>query len=214
MWYYFLSSKFMTKNTQMSNKKDRSKKQEQFKQKAKQEAAQQAIPKTHLVPVPTWQSDDNLNLRGDMLEALEQQLMTAIDAIQKCGQIAQFVMQQNIKAEKIKVNYVWNNGEPASEAEIATHKDTMKKLQEERQAQLLKMQEQIQQDHNAAITGLVGPDGQPVGTTQSLDYDDSTDGEQDSTGGEDESGDNAGGGESTDKTSGDQSTDDRQSSVD
>lgn len=199
----------------MSNKKDRSKKKEQFKQKAKHEAAQQAIPKTHLVPVPTWQSNDNLNLRGDMLEALEQQLMTAIDAIQKCGQIAQFVMQQNIKAEKIKVNYVWNNGEPASEAEIATHKDTMKKLQEERQAQLLKMQEQIQQDFNAAKTGLVGPDGQPVGTTQNLEESTDEDLEQDSTGEGDESAegeDNAG--ESIDETSGDQSTDDQQSSVD
>lgn len=199
----------------MSNKKDRSKKKEQFKQKAKHEAAQQAIPKTHLVPVPTWQSDDNLNLRGDMLEALEQNLMAAIDAIQKCGQIAQFVMQQNIKADKIKVNYVWNNGEAASEAEIATHKDTLKKLQEERQKQLLKMQEQIQQDFNAAKTGLVGPDGQPVGTTQNLEESTDEDLEQDSTGEGDESAegeDNAG--ESTDETSGDQSTDDQQSSVD
>lgn len=199
----------------MSNKKDRSKKQEQFKQKAKQEAAQQAIPKTHLVPVPTWQSDDNLNLRGDMLEALEQQLMTAIDAIQKCGQIAQFVMQQNIKAEKIKVNYVWNNGEAASEAEIATHKDAMKKLQEERQKQLMQMQEQIQQEHNAAKTGLVGPDGQPVGTTQNLeestDEAESTD-EQDSTGDEAPEGeDNGGAGESTDEASDNQSTDEQSS---
>ena len=199
----------------MSNKKDRSKKKEQFKQKAKHEAAQQAIPKTHLVPVPTWQSDDNLNLRGDMLEALEQNLMAAIDAIQKCGQIAQFVMQQNIKADKIKVNYVWNNGEAASEAEIATHKDTLKKLQEERQKQLLQMQEQIQQDFNAAKTGLVGPDGQPVGTTQNLEESTDEDLEQDSTGEGDEFAedeDNAG--ESTDETSGDQSTDDQQSSVD
>lgn len=199
----------------MSNKKDRSKKQEQFKQKAKQQAAQEAIPKTHLVPVPTWQSDDNLNLRGDMLEALEQQLMTAIDAIQKCGQIAQFVMQQNIKAEKIKVNYVWNNGEPASEAEIATHKDAMKKLQDERQKQLLQMQEQIQQDHNAAVTGLVGPDGQPVGTTQNLDEstdeEESTD-DQDSTADESPEGeDNGGAGESTDEASDSQSTDEQSS---
>ena len=199
----------------MSNKKDRNKKKEQFKQKAKHEAAQQAIPKTHLVPVPTWQSDDNLNLRGDMLEALEQNLMAAIDAIQKCGQIAQFVMQQNIKADKIKVNYVWNNGEAASEAEIATHKDTLKKMQEERQKQLLQMQEQIQQDFNAAKTGLVGPDGQPVGTTQNLEESTDEDLEQDSTGEGDESAegeDDAG--ESTDETSGDQSTDDQQSSVD
>lgn len=198
----------------MSNKKDRSKKKEQFKQKAKHEAAQQAIPKTHLVPVPTWQSDDNLNLRGDMLEALEQNLMAAIDAIQKCGQIAQFVMQQNIKADKIKVNYVWNNGEAASEAEIATHKDTLKKLQEERQKQLLQMQEQIQQDFNAAKTGLVGPDGQPVGTTQNLDESTDEDFEQDSTGEGDESAegeDNGGAGESTDEPSDSQSTDEQSS---
>lgn len=198
----------------MSNKKDRSKKKEQFKQKAKHQAAQQAIPKTHLVPVPTWQSDDNLNLRGDMLEALEQTLMEAIDAIQKCGQIAQFVMQQNIKAEKIKVNYVWNNGEPASEADIATHKEALKKLQEQRQQQLLQMQEQIQQEHNAAKTGLVGPDGQPVGTTQNLEESTDEDLEQDSTGDEAPEGeDNDGTGESTDEASDSHSTDE-QSSVD
>ena len=147
-----------------------------------------------------------------MLEALEQNLMAAIDAIQKCGQIAQFVMQQNIKADKIKVNYVWNNGEAASEAEIATHKDTLKKMQEERQKQLLQMQEQIQQDFNAAKTGLVGPDGQPVGTTQNLEESTDEDLEQDSTGEGDESAegeDNAG--ESTDETSGDQSTDEQSS---
>jgi len=162
--------------------KNRSKKKEQFKQKAKQEAAQKAIPRTHLVPVPTWQSTDTLDCRGDMLEALEQQLMAAMDAVQKCGQVAQYIMQQNVKAGKIKINYVWNNGETASEADIETYKGELKKLQDERNKQLLAMQEQIQQDHNAAKTGLVGPDGQPIGTTQNLDEDtdDTSDGQPDS----------------------------------
>lgn len=164
----------------MATKKDRSKKKEQFKKQAKQQAAQQAIPKTHLVPVPTWQSNENLDMRGDLLEALEQQLMVAIEAVQKCGQVAQYVMQQNIKSEKIKINYVWNNGEPATEAEVEAHKGELEKLRKKRQAQLEKIQEQIQQEHNAAKTGLVGPDGQPIGTTQDLEEDNDEDTEESS----------------------------------
>ena len=153
----------------MATKKDRSKKKEQFKQKAKHQAAQQSIARTHLVPVPTWQSNDTLDCRGDMLEALEANLMAAMDAVQKCGQVAQYIMQQNIQAKKITINYVWNNGETATPEEVETHKGELKKLQEERNKQLLEMQEKIQQDHNAAKTGLVGVDGAPIGTTQNLD---------------------------------------------
>lgn len=170
--------------------KDRSKKQQQFKAKAKQEAAQQAIPRTHLVPVPTWQSNENLDFRGDLLEALEQQLMAAMDAVQKCGQVAQMVMQMNIKNEKIKINYVWNNGEPATEAEVETHKGEMKKLQEERNKQLLQMQDKIKQDFNAAKTGLVDAAGNPVGSTQNLDENEESGEEANS---DEQPSDNAGG---------------------
>jgi len=185
----FLSSKLITKTQQMATKKQKEKaKKEKFKQAEKQKAAQQAIPRTHLVPVPTWQSTDNLDIRGDLLEALEQNLMAAMDAVQKCGQVAQYVMQMNVASKKITLNYVWNNGEAATEAEVETFKEQLKKLQEERTKQALDLQNQIKQDQNAAKTGLVGVDGQPIGTTQDLEEDnDETSDEQTENDSENES---------------------------
>lgn len=159
------------------SKKDpnRKKKAQKFKDTAKVKAAQQQIPRTHLTPIPTWQSNENLDLRGDLLEAFEQQLVIAMDAIQKCGQALQYVMQVNIKNEKIKLDYVWNNGEKPTQAEIDKFLADQKILAEERKQQMLAMQEQLQQqakqaiaEQNQSITGLVGPDGQPVGTNKPL----------------------------------------------
>lgn len=151
--------------------KSRKKKVEQFKETAQVKAAQQQIPRTHLVPIPTWQSTENLDLRGDLLEAFEQQLVIAMDAIQKCGQALQYAMQQNIKSEKIKLEYQWNNGEKPTEKEVEDFLAEQKKLQEARKQQMLDMQAEIQRQANHAKTGLVGPDGSPVATDQNLSED-------------------------------------------
>lgn len=154
--------------------KDRKAKQNKFKENAKKEAAKQAVPKTHLVPVPTWQSSEQLELRGDLLEALEQQLVAAIDAVQKAGQVVQFVMQHNVKSEKIKIDYVWNNGEKPTDEEVSNFKAEMERVRQERQKQAKEFQENLQRQENAAKTGLVGVDGQPIGSTQDLDEESTT----------------------------------------
>jgi hypothetical protein len=148
--------------------KNRKHKVQQFKHHQKKMEKQASIPKTHLVPQPEWQSDANLDMRGDILEAVEQQIMIGLDALQKCGQALQYLMAQNIKSGKINLSYVWNNGEPATEQEIAAYKEQLETVKAERNKQLLEQQEEIQRQANAAVTGLVGPDGQPIGTTQSL----------------------------------------------
>jgi hypothetical protein len=160
---------------QSKNDKNRKKKKEQFKEKAKETAVKQRIPRTHLIPIPTWQSNENLDARGDLIEAFEQQLVIAMDAIQKCGQALQYMIQMNIKSEKIKLQYEWNNGEKPTQKEIDDFLALQAKATEERKKQMLELQEKLQKDANQAIaeqnqeiTGLVGPDGQPIGTNKPL----------------------------------------------
>jgi hypothetical protein len=156
---------------QSRTNKKRKHKVQQFKNNQKKMEKQASIPKTHLVPQPEWQSNENLDMRGDILEALEQQIMIGLDALQKSGQALQYLMAQNIKSGKINLSYVWNNGEPATEQEIAAYKEQLEKVKAERNQQMLAQQEELQKQANAARTGLVGPDGQPIGTTQSLEED-------------------------------------------
>lgn len=164
---------------QSKTNKNRKAKKEKFKEGAKKQAEQQRIPRTHLVPVPTWQSNETLDLRGDLLEALEQQMVIAMDSLQKCGQVLQYIMQQNIKAEKIKLQYEWNNGEKPTDKEVEDFLAQQKLLQEERKKQMLDLQEKLQAEAdlakkqstaeaNNAITGLVGPDGTPIGSSKPL----------------------------------------------
>lgn len=148
----------------MADKKDRSKKVQKFKESAKKQSAQQAIPKTHLTPTPTWLSTDNLDLKGNILEAMQHQLFEAMEKIQQIGQALAHVMQQNIATGKIKIDYYWNNGEKATEAEATTFKAEVEKRQE----QARQFQEGLKEQINAGKTGLVGPSGEPVGTTQEL----------------------------------------------
>lgn len=170
---------------------NRKKKQEKFKEQAKETAVKQRIPRTHLIPIPTWQSNENLDARGDLVEAFEQQLVIAMDAIQKCGQALQYMIQMNIKSEKIKLQYEWNNGEKPTQKEIDDFLELQAKATEERKKQMLALQEKLQKDANQAIaeqnqsiTGLVGPDGQPIGTNKPLvedEVEDEDESEEDST---------------------------------
>lgn len=158
----------------MAQKKnqDRKKKVEAFKQKAQQQAEQQAIPKTQLVPKTEWESTEILEFRGDLLHALEQMMVETYDhlrmaneAFSKTGNVLQMLISNNIKKGKIKLTYVWNNGEPATEAEVKEYEDKLAQLRKLQQEQMEKLKAQ----QNASKTGLVAPDGSPIGTDQDLD---------------------------------------------
>jgi hypothetical protein len=165
--------------------KERKGKVEAFKEKAKEQAKQQAVPKTHLIPLTEWPSTENLDLRGDLMDALEQQMVATYQNLaqarqllnetqnefQKAAHVLQMIIQQNIKAGKIKLNYQWNNGEDATPEEVTQYETEMQKLRDLQRKQF----EESQKQQNAAKTGLVGADGQPVGTTQSLEEDEDND---------------------------------------
>lgn len=162
--------------------KQRKGKVETFKEKAKEKAKQEAIPKTHLIPLTEWESTENLDLRGDLMDALEQQMVSTYQNLaqtrqlldeaqrefQKAAHVMQMIIQQNIKAGKVKLNYQWNNGEDASPEEVAEYETKMNELRDLQKKQF----EQAQAEKNAMKTGLVNPDGSPLGSTQNLDEDD------------------------------------------
>lgn len=152
--------------------KKRKDKKEAFKENAKKEAAQAAIPKTHLIPQTSWQTTDMLDLRGDLLEAFEKNMVLTYEALQQAqmnfshaAQVLQMIMSTNVKSGKINLSYVWNNGEPASEEEVNSFKAKMEEINKLRQEQATK----IKQEANSEKTGLVGPGGEPIGTDQNLD---------------------------------------------
>lgn len=158
---------------------DRKHKVDAFKQKEKQAAKQEARPRTYLIPNTTWESKENLDFRGDLADAMEHQMMLTFQALQeskrqlneaaqefqKMAHVMQMIIQQNIKAGKIKLNYVWDNGDPATDEDVATYESKMNELRELQK----KAFEENRKKENGEKTGLVGLDGQPIGTTQSLD---------------------------------------------
>jgi hypothetical protein len=170
--------------SQSKVEKDRKNKVQAFKAQAKEQAKQAGIPKTHLVPLTEWETTDILNLRGDLLEAMEQQFVLTYQNLasaeqmvaeakkefQKAAQVMQMIMSTNIKAGKIRLKYSWNNGEDATEEDVKDYEAKMEKIREAQK----KAFEDYQKQQNAEKTGLVGPDGQPVGTAQDLE-DDTTD---------------------------------------
>lgn len=170
--------------------KERKGKVEAFKEKAKEQAKQQAIPKSHLIPLTEWPSTENLDLRGDLMDALEQQMVATFQNLQqvrqllnetqnefqKAAHVMQMIIQQNIKAGKVKINYQWSNGEDATPEEVEQYEKEMQKIRDLQRKQF----EEAQKQQNAAKTGLVGADGQPVGTTQNLDGEEVTDGQPES----------------------------------
>ena len=175
---YFCVLNYLIKTfCKMSQKKDRSGKQQAFKSKEKQKAAQKAIPRTHLVPVPEWQSNENLDFNGQLLDVAQQQFVIMNEAMQRLGQVFHAVISGNIKSGKVKINYVWNNGEPASKEEAEAYQKQLADLKASQQQFI----DQTQQLQNAAKTGLVGPDGEPVGTTQNLDTETQQDEETEET---------------------------------
>lgn len=168
--------------------KSRNSKVDSFKQRAKEEAKKAKIQKTHLMPLTEWEATEVLDLRGDLLEAMEQQFIAvwqnlahakhlvdqAQGEFQKAAHVMQMIIKKNVDAGKIKMKYMWNNGDDATEADIAKFEADLERLREE-QAQKrdeeLNEQEKVIQLQNAAKTGLVGTNGEPIGSTRNLDED-------------------------------------------
>jgi hypothetical protein len=164
--------------------KERKSKKETFKEQAKLKNQQEKIPKSHLIPLTEWKSTDILDVRGDLLEALEQQMVLTYQELsnahaylnnaqaefQKAGRVMQMIMQENIKAGKIKLEYQWNNGEDATPEDVQKFEVKMAEIR----AKQKELAETAKKEQNASKTGLVGPGGQPIGTDQDLEGDRAT----------------------------------------
>lgn len=118
----------------MATKKETKKKKvEQFKEGAKKAAQTAATPRTHLVPQTNWQSNDNLDMRGDLAEAFEVHMVKAFEALQAAGQAFQAMMALNIEAGKVKISYIWNTGEIPTEQEVTEYKAALEYMQKQRE---------------------------------------------------------------------------------
>lgn len=152
----------------MADRKNHDKKAKAFSDKQKQKNAYASQPKTHLVPDVTWQSTDMLGIRGDVAEAIQNNLVAGYEALQRAGQAFQVFLNMAIKEGTAKLDFTWNNGEKPTEAEINEYKAQMEQLNKLKQEQLKKAQEGIQQEaqeKNEAKqpqTNLITPDGRPL----------------------------------------------------
>ena len=131
--------------------KDRSKKVEKFKEQAKKANAQAAIPRTHMLPQTEWQSTDILEMRGDIAEAFEIHMVKAFEALQAAGAAFQQLMAMNIQAGKVKISYIWNNGEIPTEEEVQQYKQAVELMQKRRE-EFAKAQQGGQQSETALTT--------------------------------------------------------------
>lgn len=147
-----------------NSKKDKSreKKVEKFKETAKKHAQQSQTPRTHLIPQTEWQSTDILDMRGDLAEGFEIEMVKAYEAIQRAGQIFQNLMSLNIQAGKVKINYIWNNGEIPTEKEIVDYKQAVEFMQQERQKKIDEIQSGLEKQAQANQSGLITAGGQPL----------------------------------------------------
>lgn len=158
--------------------KNRHKNLLQFKQKKMQQneegAKAQKEQKKQLYPQPEWQSDDDLIVKGHIVEAIQENFLSAYSALQKAGQAFQALIGQNIYDEeknpggKIKLKFVWNNGEDATEEEVAN----LKKMAQERDKLMRKQQDGAEQSkadftdgpdsEDTKSSGLVTAEGEPL----------------------------------------------------
>jgi hypothetical protein len=122
-----------TKMAESKKDKTRSKKAENFKKEAQKAAVQAGVPRTHMLPQTEWRSTDNLELRGDLAEGFEIQLVRAFEALQAAGQIFQQLMALNIQSGIVKINYIWNDGSIPTEKELADYKAAMDFAQKQRE---------------------------------------------------------------------------------
>lgn len=128
-----------------------------------------------IVPTPEWQSTDQMELRGDLLEALEHTISSTYNKLEEACQefnkvlgALQQIIGRNINTGKIKLKYVWNNGVEATEEEGAAFKKQYDELLARRKQEEV---DRIKNDiamANAEKTGLVGVDGAPLGSDTPL----------------------------------------------
>jgi len=144
----------------------RKNKAQNFKDKAKKEAAQAQVPHTHMIPQTEWQSDDNLILMGSIAEGIEINLVKAYEALQHAGQLFQQMIQLNIQAGKVKMTYIWNNGDIPTKEEQEMWVKQMQFLNDERAKKMAEIQAGIQKgavdSKNAEEGGLQTVGGQPL----------------------------------------------------
>ena len=146
-------------------KKDRSGKAKAYGEKVKKQNEQSAIPKTNLIPQTEWQSTDILEVRGDMLEALEKHLTDAYNSLKLAGQTYYAISQHNIEVGKMKLVYYWNNGEKATDDEVKLFTEKVKELknlQEQRKAQVIEALKNTPAPGSENATGLVTQNGAPL----------------------------------------------------
>lgn len=126
--------------------------------------AAQADEKTHLIPDVEWQSTDFLELRGDVAEALQDNIMAAFESLKRAGQAFQVMLNMSIQAKKAKLTYSWNNGESATESEIEAFKEQMEAFGKQQKAQLDKVSEVIKEGATKSQpkSNLVTVDGAPL----------------------------------------------------
>jgi hypothetical protein len=149
----------------MADRKNHKEKAAAFSDAQKKKNAQASQPKTHLIPDVEWQSTDNLDLRGDVAEAIQNNLVVAFEALQKAGQAFQVLLNLNIKAGKAKLKYTWNNGEIPTDSELKEYQEQMNQLQALKAEQLKKAQDGIAAEakkNQTSKTNLVTTDGQPL----------------------------------------------------
>lgn len=159
---------------------DRKGKVDAFKEQAKQKAAPAAkVEREYLIPVTDWQSTEVLELRGDLLEALEQKFLETYQGLNAAKQVLdqtfnrfqqaasamQMIIQSNVKGGKINLSYKWNDGSDATPAEVEKFEKELEAVKEKQ----INAYNEYQASLNANKTGLVAPDGRPIGTTQNLD---------------------------------------------
>ena len=142
--------------------KSRKKKVENFKEKVKEANQRAAIPKTQLVPQTVFQSTDILEIPGGLVDVMQQALVEAHEALQRAGQAFQQFMAMNIQSEKVKLEYIWNNGEIPTPDEIAKFKEDMMKVQQLRQKQQEELVAQMEKDAKTPKTNLTTVGGQPL----------------------------------------------------
>lgn len=151
------------------NRPGQKQKAAQFSEEQKKKIrAAQAGEKTHLIPDVEWQSADILELRGDVAEAIQNNLMAAYESLQRAGQAFQVMLNMSIQKGKAKLTYSWNNGEAASEADIKEFQAQMEQINKMKTDQLQKVQDVIAQEKGEPKTDLVTVDGAPL-TEENLD---------------------------------------------
>jgi hypothetical protein len=145
-------------------------KQQQFRQKQQAEAQKRAVngPRKQIVPGVNWQSDDQLVIRGNALEAFNKTIELLHHGLQNLAQIYQETIALNIQGDnnptgKIIVKYVWDNGEEVDASDLKIFQAKMAEVNALRQKQQVELQQKASIIENKKpASGLVTAEGAPL----------------------------------------------------